>query len=105
VFRDAFIALYDDPAPLFEIIRPNSHYNFTGYDNAGFESVYHAALEMIDPAERLKKLAASEAIALEDLPLAPIYQKYAEHMIKPYLTGWQPSPRDSFRSQDLTITR
>jgi len=35
--------------------------------------------------------------------VAPIYFYAAEHLIKPYVTGWQPSPRDSYRTQDLSV--
>ncbi|MEA2755430.1 MAG: hypothetical protein QOJ54_1719, partial [Aliidongia sp.] len=45
-----------------------------------------------------------EAKMLADLPIAPIYHYAVQHLIKPYVKGWQPSPLDDFRSQDLTIT-
>jgi len=58
----------------------------------------------LDRQARLDGFAAAEAAGLADFAAAPLFFTAQERLIKPYVTGWQPSPCDSFRTQDLTIT-
>ncbi|HVJ52461.1 MAG TPA: peptide ABC transporter substrate-binding protein [Aliidongia sp.] len=102
-YRGGFIAPYTDPQPLLELLRTGSGFNDMAYSNPRFDTLFAQAGRTPDPAERLKLFADAEALALADFPAAPIYYYSAERLIKPYVTGWQPSPRDSFRSQDLSI--
>ncbi|HLZ65603.1 MAG TPA: peptide ABC transporter substrate-binding protein [Aliidongia sp.] len=102
-FRAAFISFYDDPAPLAESLVSTSAYNDLGYQNPAYDALYAQANAAATLAERYRLFAKAEAVALADQPVAPIFFYAAEHLIKPYVTGWQPSPRDSYRSQDLTV--
>jgi oligopeptide transport system substrate-binding protein len=102
-YRGGFIAPYTDPQPLLELLRTGSGFNDMAYSNPRFDALFAQAGRTPDPAERLKLFADSEALALADFPVAPIYYYSADRLIKPYVTGWQPSPLDSFRSQDLSI--
>jgi oligopeptide transport system substrate-binding protein len=102
-FRAALIAFYDDPAPLAESLVSTSAYNDLGYRSAAYDALFAEASAAPTLAERYRLFAAAEAQALIDQPVAPLFFYAAEHLIKPYVAGWQPSPRDSYRSQDLTI--
>jgi oligopeptide transport system substrate-binding protein len=102
-FRAAFIAFYDDPAPLAETLFSTSAYNDLGYRSAEYDKLFEQASAAPTLDERYRLFAAAETQALADQPVVPIYFYAAEHLIKPYVTGWQPSPRDSYRSQDLAI--
>jgi oligopeptide transport system substrate-binding protein len=104
-FRGAYIAFYQDPSPLLEVLRPGNPRNDLGYDSATYEALYEKGAEALDPTERLADLAKAEAQMLGDWPLAPIYHYATQHMIKPYVKGWVPSPLDNYRSQDLEIVR
>jgi oligopeptide transport system substrate-binding protein len=102
-FRAAFISFYDDPAPLAETLLSTSGYNDLGYRSAAYDALFAQASAAPTLAEHYRLFAAAEAQALADQPVAPVYFYAAEHLIKPYVTGWQPSPRDSYRSQDLAM--
>ncbi|MEI9986492.1 MAG: peptide ABC transporter substrate-binding protein [Aliidongia sp.] len=105
VFRAGYIAFYQDPGPLLDVLRPSNPRNDLGYDSSTYEALYKAGAEALDPAARLAGLAKAEEQALTDLPIAPIYHYAAQHLIKPYVKGWQPSPLDNFRSQDMEIVK
>jgi oligopeptide transport system substrate-binding protein len=102
-FRGGYIAFYADPAPLMDILRSTNPRNDSGYYSADYDALFAAAASTADPTERLGLFAKAEAQALADLPIAPVFHYSSEHVIKPYIKGWLPSPRDSFRSQDLEI--
>ncbi|MDB5362828.1 MAG: oppA 3 [Rhodospirillales bacterium] len=102
-FRAAYISFYEDPAPLAEALLSTSANNDLGYRSEAYDALVYQASRAATLAEHYRLFAAAEAQALDDQPVAPIYFYAAEHLIKPYVTGWQPSPRDSYRSQDLTM--
>lgn len=102
-FRAAFISFYDDPAPLSEALYSTSANNDLGYRSDAYDDLFRQASAAPTLAEHYRLFAAAEAQALADQPIAPIYFYAAEHLIKPYVTGWQPSPRDSYRTQDLAM--
>jgi oligopeptide transport system substrate-binding protein len=105
VFRAGYIAFYQDPGPLLDVLRVGNPRNDLGYDSVPYEALFKAGAEALDPQTRLDNLAKAEALMLADLPVAPIYHYATEHLIKPNVKGWQPSPLDSFRSQDLEIAQ
>ena len=105
VFRAAYIAFYQDPGPLLDVLRVSNPRNDLGYDSAAYEALYKAGAEALDPQTRLTNLAKAEALALVDLPIVPIYHYATEHLIKPNVKGWVASPLDSYRSQDLEIVQ
>jgi oligopeptide transport system substrate-binding protein len=102
-WRGGLIAAYNDPQPLLEALRSGSAYNDMGYTNPKYDALFDEAAQSIDRTERFKLFGQAEAAALADFPAAPVYYYSAERLIKPYVLGWKPSPRDSFRSQDLEI--
>jgi len=104
-FRGGYIAFYQDPGPMLDLFRTSNPRNDFGYDSDAFEAAYVQGAEALDPAARLAGLAKAETQILADLPVAPIYHYTVQHMIKPYVKGWQPSPLDTFRRQDLTVER
>jgi oligopeptide transport system substrate-binding protein len=102
-FRAGFAAPYQDPLPLLELLRSGSVYNDMVYANPEFDALLAKAAAAPDKPARLAGLAAAEAIGLADFPAAPLYFLVDARLVKPYVAGWQPSPRDTFRSQDLLI--
>jgi oligopeptide transport system substrate-binding protein len=103
-FRAGFAAPYQDPQPMLELLRSGAPFNDMGYANPAFDALLAKAEEALTPAARLDGFAAAEAAALADTPAAPLYFLEQARLVKPYVTGWQPSPHDTFRSQDLAIT-
>jgi oligopeptide transport system substrate-binding protein len=103
-YRLGYISLYDDPGPMLELERSDSAQNYNGYASPAFDRFYDQGDRAPDRTARFQGFAAAEAQLLADIPVIPLYFYTSEHLIKPRITGWQPSPRDTFRSQDLAIT-
>jgi oligopeptide transport system substrate-binding protein len=104
-FRGGYVAVYDDPAPMLEIMRSADARNDSGYYDEGFDKMFEAAIDTPDPGLRSRRLAEAEARSLAALPVLPLFHYASEHMVKPYVKGLTPSPRDSYRSQDLEIVK
>ncbi|HVJ52460.1 MAG TPA: peptide ABC transporter substrate-binding protein [Aliidongia sp.] len=104
-FRSGYIAFYDDPAPIMDIFRSANLRNDSGYYDQTFDRMFEEAVATPDPALRLSRLAEAETHMLADLPVLPLFHYASEHMVKPYVKGLVPSPRDSYRSQDLEIVK
>ncbi len=49
----------------------------------------------MDATKRLQRLAAAEAIALEEMPYLPIYGYRTVELVAPYVRGWYPTALDS----------
>ena len=89
---------------MLELLRSGSSYNDLGHADPAFDAALATAEASADPPSRLAGFAKAEALGLADFPAAPVYYFAQQRLIKPYVTGWRPSPRDTFRSQDLAIT-
>jgi oligopeptide transport system substrate-binding protein len=42
---------------------------------------------------------------LEDLPVLPLYFYVSKHLVKPWVTGWQPNIMDHHYSRHFRIER
>ena len=102
-FRAGYVGFYQDPVPLLDVLRVSNPRNDVGYDSDIFEKLFKAGSQSLDPTQRMADLAKAEAQVLVDLPVAPIYYYAVQHLIKPYVKGWAPSPLDNFRGQDLSV--
>jgi len=102
-FRAGFVAPYQDPQPMLELLRSGAPFNDMSYANPDFDALLAKAEASLTQQARLDGFAAAEAAALADTPAAPLYFLEQARLVKPYVTGWQPSPHDTFRSQDLAI--
>ena len=103
-FRGGFRSPYQDPLPLLDLLRSGSSYNDMSLADPNYDALLAKGAGALDRQARLDGFAAAEAAGLADFAAAPLFFTAQERLIKPYVTGWQPSPCDSFRTQDLTIT-
>jgi oligopeptide transport system substrate-binding protein len=76
-----------------------------GWSDPAYDALFRAASQTSDRTDRLRCFAQAETRLLAELPVMPLYSRSAEHLIKPTVLGWQPSPLDTFRTQDLRISR
>ncbi|MEI9986491.1 MAG: peptide ABC transporter substrate-binding protein [Aliidongia sp.] len=72
-FRAGFVAPYQDPQPMLELLRSGASYNDMAYANPVFDAQLAKAEAALDPQARLDGFAAAEATALADVPAAPLY--------------------------------
>jgi oligopeptide transport system substrate-binding protein len=103
-FQGGLIAPYVDPWFLLDQYETTGWFNDTGYANPKFDALLDQATHTAELTQRMALFGRAEAAALADFPVAPVFYRAASHLIKPYVAGWQPSPCDSYRSQDLSIS-
>jgi oligopeptide transport system substrate-binding protein len=77
--------------------------NDTGYASERYDAL--VAQAAADPARRRVLLEQAERVLLEDLPVLPLYFYVSRHLVKPYVTGWQPNIMDHHYSRYFRITR
>ena len=103
VARRGWIADYPDPSTFTDLMESTNGNNNTGWKNAVYDRFISLARQERDPLERMKLLARSEAILLEDIPVLPIYTYSSNNLIKPYVRGFLPSPTEEFPLDEFWI--
>ncbi|MGE7089960.1 peptide ABC transporter substrate-binding protein [Lysinibacillus sp. NPDC048646] len=74
VGRMGWIADYNDAYTFLEMYdTAENGNNDTGWENAEYKDLLKQSVAEIDPAKRLELLKQAEAIAMTELPIAPIY--------------------------------
>lgn len=74
VGRMGWIADYNDAYTFLEMYdTAENGNNDTGWENAQYKDLLKQSVAEIDPAKRLEHLKQAEAIAMTELPIAPIY--------------------------------
>jgi oligopeptide transport system substrate-binding protein len=74
VARSSWIADYNDANTFLNMFLTGDGNNETGWSNARFDELVHAANETVDPARREKDFQQAEAILIhDDLPILPLY--------------------------------
>lgn len=92
--RLGWIADYPDPFNFLEILSPHSGNNHSFWKSAEYQRLLDAANAQADPAARLATLRRAEQMAMEALPLLPIYVYTRPYMRKPYLKGFWSNYQD-----------
>jgi oligopeptide transport system substrate-binding protein len=105
LFRADWIGDYDDAASFAERMHSGSGLNDTGYAIVRYDALVAQAAAAADPAQRRALLEQAEQVLLEDLPVLPLYFYVSKHLVKPYVTGWQPNIMDHHYSRYFRITR
>jgi oligopeptide transport system substrate-binding protein len=94
---------FNDAATFLELLQTGGGNNDCAYSNRAFDTMLAAAQNDTDLASRGRKLAAAEAIALNDQAIMPLYFQVDENLVWPYVTGWKANAMDKHRSRWITI--
>jgi oligopeptide transport system substrate-binding protein len=105
LFRADWIGDYDDAATFAERMHSGSGLNDTGYASARYDALVDQAAAEPDVARRRTLLEQAEQVLIEDLPVLPLYFYVSKHLVKPYVSGWQPNIMDHHYSRYFRITR
>jgi oligopeptide transport system substrate-binding protein len=95
VLRRGWIGDYNDPNTFIDLFTTTNGNNNTGFSNAEYDRLVHAASRELDPAKRMKMLRDAEAILMDELPVVPIYFYVTKNMWKPGVTGLFDNVRDT----------
>jgi oligopeptide transport system substrate-binding protein len=101
--RLGWTADFNDASNFLDIFRQNSSNNDEGYRNAAFDALLDQAAVTADSAQRGAFLEKAERMLLTDYPIIPLYHYVSKRLVKPYVTGVQPSPLNRVSSKALAI--
>jgi len=94
---------FNDASTFLELFVTGNGQNWGEFSNPAFDQLMTAAQQDADIASRGRKLAAAEAILLENHALAPLFFWTSTNLIRPYLKGLRANPLDYHRSRWISI--
>ncbi len=96
VFRKSWLADYADAENFLTVFySPNfcpSGPNYTHYKNADFDALYEQIRRETNDSIRLQKVAALNALLMEDAPVIPLYYDQVSHFVRSNVHGLQTNP-------------
>nr|WP_279347177.1 peptide ABC transporter substrate-binding protein [Govania unica] len=104
VARAAWIADYNDPENfLFLLDSHTGQLNYGQYDNPRYDALMAKAARTLDLDARAKILHEAEAMALGDMPIAPIYFYVSRNLVQTWVKGWEDNIMDAHPTRYLKI--
>lgn len=94
VVRAGWIGDYPDPSTFTDLLESNNGNNDSGWKNPAYDRLIASARDEPDPFKRMEILRKSEAMALDEMPILPLYTYASNQLIKPYVRGIGGSPTD-----------
>ena len=77
--------------------------NYPGYKNPAYDEVMKRADAESNGEARAQLLGQANAMLVNDLPAAPVFNMYRRLLVKPYVLGLVENPRDVFRTRWMDI--
>lgn len=99
VFREGWVASYNDPTAFLDLFMCNNPQNSSGYCNRNYDNLIKRASYEQNKNAREMMLLKAEDILLEDAPVLPVYNPQSYHLIKPYIGG------ATVNNYDVTLSR
>jgi len=104
VFRGGWIADYADPTSFLDLFRSDNELNTTFYDNRTYDRLLDQAA-LLGGELRMQRLEKAERLLLADMPVIPLFFYVSRHMVKPWVTGFEPNIRDIHLSRYLGVNK
>ncbi|MBV8167154.1 MAG: peptide ABC transporter substrate-binding protein [Alphaproteobacteria bacterium] len=105
MLRLAWIGDYNDANTFLELFKSDiGDQNAEGYNNPRYDDLMKRAERTIDLPARARLMEEAERIALDDLPIIPIYHYVSKRLVKPYVIGWVDNITDVHPSRYLSVT-
>lgn len=105
VYRQGWIADYDDATSFLDLIAGFSGDNDTGWANPRYDALLRRAGATVDPQQRAALLESAERLMLDDMPVIPIYHYVSKQLVKPYVQGWSENSQDIQYSKNLRVVK
>ncbi len=94
-----------DPAFFALLLQTGSETNYSGWSNAEFDRLTHAAAIEIDPAKRMVMYEEADRIAMADTALVPLFNTAHRALVQKWVKGFEGNATNSHRSADLRIEK
>ena len=86
---------YADASTYLDLfLKSSGQQNYTGYDNPAYAGLAAQATQERDGQKRISILRRSEALAMADWPVAPLYTDSSSYLVNPRITGFTPNAAD-----------
>jgi oligopeptide transport system substrate-binding protein len=106
VARSGWIGDYNDANTFLDLFTSDAGpINTPGYANPEYDRLIRQAAQTLDPAERAELLQEAERLFLDDVPAVPIYHYTTQHVVKPYVIGWEDNIMDVHPTRYLKIAQ
>ncbi len=100
---DAGPSWFTDPEYYLSAYTTTSSSNYSSYSNAAFDKLMDDAGATADPAQRFATFAKAEAVALNDIAVAPLFFNVNTDLVAPYVRGFEPSPTGDHPTRFLRL--
>ncbi len=101
--RQGWIADYNDPTTFLDLLVSDNGNNRSGWKNVQYDTLIDKAGKEIDKKKRLEYFRQAEEIAMEELPVIPLYI-YNRHYLKTLnVEGWYPNIEDHHPLKYVTV--
>lgn len=98
----SWLAVYDDPQTFTLLLESRTGANnFGAFSDDDYDRATSLAAGTADFAERARRLADAERIALEQHGLIPVYHHSSRNLVATHVTGWVDNLLDVHRSRYL----
>jgi oligopeptide transport system substrate-binding protein len=105
-FQVGWIADYPDPENFLDMLfHCGSVENYTGYCDAGVDSLLEQARLDTDTDSRMLLYNAAEQAIVSDAPFFPLWYGRNYYLVKPYVKGFNPAPTTISYLKDVWIER
>lgn len=103
VARGGWIVDYNHPESWLDTFLSYSPQNFGKWSDPGYEAMIKDAARTADLAESIGKFRKAEKYAVDAMPKLPLYFYTRNVLVKPWLKGFYPNPRNFHSAQWLWI--
>ncbi len=106
VGRAGWVGDYNDPNTFLFLFQSNNKaLNYSAYSNPEFDRLMDQANNTLDLGARAGLMKQAEAIALRDMPIAPIYYYVSTNVVQPYVKGWEPNALDHHLDRYVSLEK
>jgi oligopeptide transport system substrate-binding protein len=105
IFRSGWIADYNDAFTFAELFRSTAGQNDPGYNNPEYDRLVAASQSELDVAKRAALLEEAERVLLADMPVIPLYHYVSQHLVKPWVGGYQSNLMDRHHHKDWYVLK
>ena len=105
MLRYTWFAPNDDPYSFLALLETGANGNYSKYSNTPYDQLLAKANATLDNRARLRLLAEAEAMLFAEEPVIPVFYWGRRVLVKPYVQGFESSPRGLNPSRFLSISK
>jgi oligopeptide transport system substrate-binding protein len=99
----AWFSSFDDPSTFLDVLTTKTRGSLSGYSSPAFDRAFEAANATADLDQRNAALAQAEALAMQDMPVIPLFTGVSQKLVSPRVEGWVDNPRGANLSRYLKL--